>query len=306
MRPLEEANPAVIALYYLGAIGIPMLIGNPILIGMGLVGALSHSLLRLQGKAGEGGRYLIGLLLFVLLTVINPLVSHNGTTVLFVLSDAPITFEATVYGAIGAGGIVTSLLLLHTFSEIMTRDKLLYVFGTLSPRLAALLSMGLRYIPLLGQRARRITDSQRALGRYSDDTFLGKLRGDLRVFSILLTWALENGITTADSMAARGYGKGKRTHFSRFRFTATDVVLLTVLLVCSAAVLIAAALGALRFSCYPTLSLAPLSPLGTAAYLAYGILIALPTWMETEERLKWNFLQSRISASPIRSATPRQ
>ena len=43
--------------------------------------------------------------------------------------------------------------------------------------------------------------------------------------SILVTWALENAIETADSMKSRGYGLKGRTAFSIYRFNRRDKIL---------------------------------------------------------------------------------
>jgi energy-coupling factor transport system permease protein len=220
--------------------------------------------------------------------------SHNGKTVLFVINDSPITLEALVYGAVSAGILITVLCLFRIFSEIMTRDKLLYVFGSLSPKLALILSMGLRYVSLFRERARKISESLLALGLYKEENIFDKIKSDLRVFSILITWALENGITTADSMSARGYGKRRRTYFSLFKFRKSDALLLILTILCSALTLIGMAMGTLDFIFYPTLKFVNLAPLGVAAYTAYGLLSVLPIILETEERLRWKYLQSKI------------
>ena len=292
MNAFENRNPAVIAIYYLSVIAVLMLSQNPILLLLCFFGAFFHSLL--TGGRKNTRAYLFYLLLFLLLALINPVFSHNGKTVLFVLNDAPITLEAIVYGAVSAGVIVTVLLLFRSFTEIMSRDKLLYVFGKLSPKLALILSMGLRYVPLFKERAGKIKESQRALGLYKEENVFDKIKCDLRVFSILITWALENGITTADSMSARGYGRGRRSYYSLFKFRASDAVILTLTLLCVALTLIGMALGTLDFDFYPSLVMSQITPLGMISYTAYGILTMLPIFTETEERIKWKYLQSKI------------
>lgn len=288
MRSFENSNPIVITLYFLSVIGILMFSQNPILLLLSFLGSFFYTLIRSRRIP------VFYLFLFILLTLANPLMSHNGKTVLFVINDSPITLEALVYGAVSAGILITVLCLFRIFSEIMTRDKLLYVFGSLSPKLALILSMGLRYVPLFRERARKISESQKALGLYKEDNILDKIKSDLRVFSILITWALENGITTADSMSARGYGKRRRTYFSLFKFRKSDALLLILTMLCSALTLIGMAMGTLDFIFYPTLKFVNLAPLGVAAYTAYGLLSVLPIILETEERLRWKYLQSKI------------
>lgn len=292
MRSFERYNPIVIAVYFLSTSLILMFSQNPILLLMGFCGATVYSAVRGKGRTIK--TYAFYLMLFIVLSLVNPLFSHKGETVLFVVNDSPITLEALVYGAVSAGLIITVLLMLGIFTDIMTRDKLLYVFGKLSPKLALILSMGLRYIPLLRDRAKRIGESQRALGLYKEDNIFDKIKSDLRVFSILITWALENGITTADSMSARGYGRKKRSYYSLFRFEKSDVAVLIMTIMCAAVTVMGMAFGALDFIFYPSLGLAELTPLGFAAYSAYGVMISLPTILETEERIKWKYLQSKL------------
>lgn len=292
MRRLEDHNPIVITIYFLAMNLVLMFSQDPVLLLIGAIGALTYFLLR--NKENTLSSHLFYLALFAVLTVINPLVSHNGKTVMFVINDSPITLEATVYGAVNAGIIVTVLYLFRSFSSIMTRDKLLYVFGKLSPRLALVLSMALRYVALFREKAHRISESQTALGLYKNDNIIDKTKSDLRVFSILITWALENGITTADSMSARAYGKHRRTYYSIFGFRLCDGIMLGIILLCTSLTLIGMALGALDFAFYPSIVSADPTALSVIAYTSYAILAILPTITETEERLKWKYLQSKI------------
>ncbi len=75
--------------------------------------------------------------------------------------------------------------------------------------------MAVRFIPLFRRQAERVSLSQKAMGLYAGDNYMDKARGAARVFSILLTWSLENAIDTAASMRARGYGikRGPGTPF---------------------------------------------------------------------------------------------
>lgn len=292
MKTLAGCNPIAVTVYFLSVSGILMFSQNPILLALGFVGAFAYAWVR--ENRPTAATHGICLLLFLILAALNPLFSHNGKTPIFVINDSPITLEACVYGVVSAGILITVFYLFGSFSAIMTRDKLLYVFGSLSPRLALILSMGLRYVPLLRDRAGRIVESQRALGLYKEDNIIDRIKSDLRVFSILITWALENGITTADSMAARGYGTHRRSFYARFRLRGSDVCLLLVTLACSAMTVIGMAFGALDFAFYPALRIGSATPLSIAAYTAYGILAALPIILETEACVRWKYLQSKI------------
>lgn len=47
------------------------------------------------------------------------------------------------------------------FNEIIRADKFIYLFGKLSPSVALVISMTLRFVPLLRQRYERIDAAQR-------------------------------------------------------------------------------------------------------------------------------------------------
>ena len=132
--------------------------------------------------------------------------------------------------------------------------------------------------------------AQKAIGLYREDTPADRLRGGMRCFSILLTWAIENGIITADSMEARGYGTGKRTHFAVFRFDRIDVLVLLTIAACT--LLTLAGLPFLSHSFYPYFSVSAASAPAVCSLISYGILVLLPAAIETEEVIRWKYCLS--------------
>lgn len=290
MRTFADYNPIVVAIYFLMVVGIAMFCMNPIILFLSLCGALLLYFLR--NGFTDSKMHLFSLALFLILALINPLVSHNGATVLFVMNHNPVTLEAFIYGIAAATMIVSVLYWFRIFSQIMTSDKLLYIFGACSPKLALILSMSLRYVPLLNKQAKKVEQTQQALGLYKEDNIVDYMKGKLRIFSVITTWALENGIITADSMAARGYGIGKRSRFSIFRMKMADVVVL----VSSILLFVLSLLGIrqLEFVYYPTIKMSKMTAMGAVGCAAYSILILLPAIVEVKESLKWKYLRSKI------------
>ncbi len=292
MHSFENYNPISVAIYIFAVSGIAMFCMNPILLSVSLIGALLLFLVR-NGRRQLGSHLaLLGLLCFM--TVINPLFSNNGVTVLFILNDSRITLEALIYGAVASSMVIAVLYWFRTFTEIMTSDKLLYLFGKFSPKLALILSMGLRYVPLFRRQAKKINGTQTALGLYKDDNIIDRTRGGLRVFSVMLTWALENGIVTADSMTARGYGIGKRTHFSIFRFCRGDVLLMIMSLTLTLLTCVSLGVGSLDVTYYPSFGFAEVTTFTYVGYISYALLVLIPILIETEEKIKWKYLKSKI------------
>ena len=222
MKALDAYNPISVAVYFLSVAAIAMFCMHPILLGIALFVARALCLMRRDVKGARTHLFFWGIL--VLSILLNPLLSHNGATVLLVVGNRPISLEALLWGATSGTAVLAVLYLSATFCAIMKSDKLLYLFGALSPRISLILSMGLRYVSLLSDQYKRIKQAQTALGLYTEDNIIALLRGNLRILSVLLSWALENGIVTAGSMAARGYGTGKRTHFSVFAFSHRDAL----------------------------------------------------------------------------------
>lgn len=292
MRGFKDLEPTVIAVYYICAVGTAMFCMHPVIIALSLTGAAA--LFVTVDKKRKAGIHISFFLLFAVLSVINPITYHNGVTVLFVVNDSPITLEALLYGISAAAMIVSVLYRFRTFTMIMTADKLLHVFGRLSPKLSLILSTALRYIPLMRERTRRIRDTQKALGLYRGDNIADTLKGELRIFSIMATWSLETGIITADSMEARGYGTHRRTSFTVFRFTAADACFLAVCLALTAVVAAAVCLGEISFTFYPAMTGISCTPFAVTAYISYAVLSFLPAALEWKEGLRWKYLISRI------------
>ena len=292
MRRFEEFDPVAVTVWFFSVTGVAMFCGHPLLMAISLAGAVLFFVVRNGAKHGRS--HLFFVLLFAVLALANPLISHNGVTVLFVVNDRPVTLEALLYGVNSAAVIVGVLYWFRLLTQIMTSEKVLCVAGTVSPKLALVMSMALRSVPMFARRAKQVSDSQKAMGLYSEDNIIDDIRGHMRVFSIISTWALENGIVTADSMAARGYGTGRRSQLRRFRFTAADAVLMLVTLALLAVTAAAIAADSLAFTFYPRIAINVNGPLRICGAAAYGALVLLPIFIETEVSLRWRYLQSKI------------
>jgi energy-coupling factor transport system permease protein len=292
MRPFESYNPIVLFLYFLAVGSIVMFTVNPLLVLIALVTMFVSSIVCVRRRSGK--YYLYIFVIFVLTSAANPVFSHNGVTVLFVLNDNPVTLEAVLYGMEMGAMIAAVLMMMRLFLDVMTCDRLLYIIGSASPKFALLVSMTLRFIPLFGRQAAKVEDTQRTLGMYNDENAIDTIKGKLKVFSIMTTWGLENGIITADSMSARGYGTGRRTFYSPYRFRRTDAALLLVILALSGFVLVNAALGKLKFSFYPAMSGIPGGFGAVLSYVFYAVLCVIPLLIEIGEKVRWKLSESKI------------
>lgn len=231
--------------------------------------------------------------MFFLMAIINPLISHNGELVLFYMNGNAITVEAIVYGIAIAMMIIAVMLWFSSYNEVMTSDKFLYLFSKLSPALALTVSISMRLVPRFTHQLAQIANAQKTIGMdYRTGSLIHRIKSIARIISVLITWALDNAIDTADSMKARGYGIKKRSTFSIFTFTRRDARLL----VCIAFLIFinigAVLYGATTFYFYPTFSTLQLEKVSLVFYCSYFMLLAIPLAIEMKESLKWRSLKS--------------
>ncbi len=286
-------HPAVLFFYFLSLILFTVFAQNPVMLALALLGGALFCAVTGAARQNLSSAKLCALTFF-LVALTNPLFSHNGATPLFFMNDNPVTFEALVCGVNMGVQICATLLVCTAFSRVMESDKLLALFGKLSPRLSTVISMALRFIPLLSRKWSEICEAQRALGYFREESFFSRLASYARVFSALVTWALENAVDTAASMSARGYELAGKKHFSLFRFTRGDGIMLAMTAALSGFTLTGILLGKADFAFYPRISPLNTDIFAIITYTAFGALALMPFIFEAKEALKWKYLRSKI------------
>lgn len=277
MRAFSEHNPIAIFVHFMLTIIIAMFIQNPIILLLALFGSILYYAVTFRKISAK--MLIFWILLFLLISLINPIFSHKGETVLLFINGKAITLEALFYGINNGIMILAVMIWFLVFSEIMTSDKVMYIFGKFSPRLALLISMSLRYIPLYRQRASIINNAQKTMGLYKESNIVDNVKGGMRVTSSLITWSLETSVDTADSFAARGGELKHRSSFSLFKFRKNDVVLIITSIVLFSAVISAQAVGVLSVDYYASgnfFSKLSFEIIAIMAYSAYFILSVIP------------------------------
>lgn len=230
---------------------------------------------------------LLPLMLFTAL--LNPLISHKGETILFFLpTGSACTLEAVLYGVFAAVRMGTVLLWFICWNCVITSDKFVYLFGRIVPSLSLTISMGLRFVPRLLLRFREVSDAQKCLNPQSKG-----LRHAGKVLSMVVSWALENALDTADSMKSRGYGLKKRTAFSVFTFTTYDAFMIAILLLLGGGVIAAWICGALSWEFYPSMRGSG-NALTVISVVLYSIMSVIPILSEGKEVLQWHLSKSKI------------
>ncbi len=293
MKAFGNIHPSVLMMYFLSVMLVSMFASNPIIQAEALFGgALFCLCIQKRGTALRDAGFYISL--FLMVAVTNPLFSHNGKTPLFFLNGNPVTLEALLCGVSIAVMVIGVLLWCKCYSEIMTSDKFLYLFGRIIPKLSLVLSMALRFIPAYIRQSRRVSRAQKAMGLYSGKSISDRVRNRMRVLTAMISWSLENAMDVSASMKARGYGQKKRTDFSIFRFQRSDCALFAVCIVLLSVPLVGMAAGVTDFTYYPGISRIETSPAAVAVYAAFGALSVLPSVLEAKEAIIWKYYVSKI------------
>lgn len=292
MKRFDALHPAASAFYFISVIIISVFASNPILQATALAGGISFC--AAIKKGGFLKELLYNLILFLIVCAVNPLFVHNGETPLFFINGNAFTLEAVFCGGGIAAALMSAIYWFKCFNVIMTSDKLLYLFSKFSSKISLLLSSALRFIPVFKAQSKKIRATQTAMGMYYKGGITDKVKSALRVYSALISWALENAIDTASSMKSRGYGLKGRTHFALFRFSYADGLYLIITAALDVIVLFAMSLGALKFEFYPRISEVDAGFLAVFAYTAFAFLAFLPIFTEVMENIRWKFYKSRI------------
>ena len=219
LNEFSKFHPIVNFTYFGFVILYSMIFMHPVCLFISLACAFTYSVLIKGKKAVKFGVvYMIPMMLMSAL--INPAFNHEGATILTYLSSGnPLTLESITYGIAAAVMLVSVMLWFSCYNAVMTSDKFIYLFGKIIPAMSLILSMVLRFVPRFKAELANISYAQKCIGRdMSNGTIMQRTKNAVRILSIMVTWALENAIETADSMKCRGYGLPGRTAFSIYSF----------------------------------------------------------------------------------------
>lgn len=285
-------HPLINFLYFTLCIGFTMVFMHPMILIISLCLAFIYGLC-LNGRKTLffSIKYMLPVIFFT--AVINPAFNHQGKTFLTYLpSGNALTLESVVYG-VAAGIMLASVLVWFTcFSGVITSDKFVYLFGRIIPALSLVLSMTLRLVPKFGRQLKEVCDAQRAMGRdISNGSLWQRTKTALSVFSVLITWALEDSIESADSMKSRGYGTKHRTAFSIYTWKSRDTRVLLYLLVLGFIVIVSSISGNLFWRYFPDIRGMTTQIFSVVTYIAFGGICITPIYIDVKEVLHWHSLK---------------
>ena len=290
----DSYHPMINFIYFTAVIACTICFKHPVFLGIGYVCAFAYSV-----KLGGIKVFLLNLL-FLLLGIMYALryasYEHFGVTVLAVnMIDNQITLESFVYGLVNGFIFATVCMWCCCILMLITADKIVYLFGRISPKLSLFLSILLRTVPRIKVRAKRIEISREGIGR-------GIVQGNLwerflhllSLISILITWTMEDFVESSNSMKSRGYSLRGRTAFSIYRFDNRDRSLIIVLFWCLTVIGMGVLLNQTTMYFDPMLIMNPITRLSYLFYVIYAFFLLLPLGLQIVGEWRFEKLRTTI------------
>ncbi|MBR3644820.1 MAG: energy-coupling factor transporter transmembrane protein EcfT [Lachnospiraceae bacterium] len=276
LQKFNEYHPVVNLLYIVLVLIMTMSFINPYTAGISLCISVIYGLYVF-------GKRFIKILLFLAIpvmifaTLIVPLFSHNGETALFYINDLPVTVETICFGLVTGMIMLSVISWFYVASSMIDTEKFLFLTGGFLPTVALIISMSLRMIPLFVKRYREVGDAQAGLGRFTEKMSPAKrVQFATKKISTVISWSLENSVNTTISMESRGYGTGKRTNAHLYKFVASDIGMISLMVVLSVIPLFRIITRQFRTDYFPTIKLTQLNIINTISYILICLLMVIP------------------------------
>ena len=287
----EACHPAVNLLYFAAVITGMIAFRHPIFLGISFACAFAYSVRRNRWKA-----VVFNVILIPLAAVYAFYYSsyhHFGMTELGVnFVGNRLTLESLVYGLVIGFVIAGVMIWLSCVYSVFTTDKVVYLFGTVSPRLSLALAILLRMVPRIRQEGRRINTARRGIGKGTDQgNLLQRTVNGICIFSMLISWTIGALATLSDSMRSRGSVLRGRTAFSIYRFDNRDRAYVIGLFACLTVTAMGCLLRQTRMVYDPRLQWTPLTPMSFVFYLGYAVFSLMPLALELWTQ--WSFNRAR-------------
>ena len=207
---------------------------------------------------------------------------HFGVTVLrqnFIGNN--LTVESFVYGLVIGLRFATLCMWLEAMFRVVSSDKVVYLFGRVSPRLSLFLTILLRLIPRIGREARKINLAQKGIGCGSNQgNVFRRFVNCLRISSMLITWMISALVLESDSMRSRGSLLRGRTAFSIYRFDNRDRTFVICMFFCVTLTTMGIILGATDMWYNPRIQWNTLDGLESLTAIGYLTFCTMPMVME--------------------------
>lgn len=283
----DSYHPVINLIYFVSAIAFTIWFHHPVFLVISYVSAFLYSV-KLNGK-----KALIFNLCLIPLAVLFALYyasyRHFGITNLrknFIGNE--ITLESLVYGLMLGVTVAAVIMFFSCMFAVVSSDKVVYLFGRISPRLSLFLSILLRSVPRIKERGRKIEISREGIGKgVRQGNILQRFLHGISLISIVITWTLEDFVDSSVSMKSRGYSLKGRTAFSIYRFDNRDRSFVVMIFLCLTVVACGILLDQTEIIYNPEIIMNRITPLSAVFYGAYGVLLLLPMGLQVAGEIRF-------------------
>ena len=289
----DSYHPMINFIYFTAAIACTVCFHHPVFLAISFACAFLYSV-TLNGWKN----LVLNLCLFILAVIYAvwyPSYNHFGVTNLQVnYIGNQITLESVVYGLMQGMSVATVIIWLCCIFKLITADKIVYLFGRISPKLSLFLSILLRTIPRVKVRAKRIEISREGIGRgIRQGNLWRRFLHLLSLLSILITWTLEDFVESSNSMKSRGYSLRGRTAFSIYRFDNRDRGLVISFFWCLIVVLMAVLFNQTTIYFDPVIIMNKITVLSYGFYAVYTVFLLLPMVLQIVGEYRFKKLRAQ-------------
>ena len=276
----EVCHPAVNLIYFAAVIFGMLSFQHPVFLAISFLCAFAYSLKQNREKA-----LLFNLCLLPCIVAFALYYSsyhHFGMTVLWQNHIGNnMTLESFVYGNVLGLQVAGTMIWMSCVYSVFSSDKVVYLFGKVSPQLSLFLAILLRMVPRIKAEAKRINTARKGLGKGIDQGNLRqRIKNGIRIFSMLISWTIGSLATMSDSMRSRGSSLRGRTAFSIYRFDNRDRAYVIILFVCLTLTVMAVLLGLADMVYDPLIIWEPIVATDMLFCIGYAGLCLMPLALE--------------------------
>jgi len=213
---------------------------------------------------------LIGLPIAIVIALVNPLVSQNGSTVIFRFGELfghrfDVTLEAVLFGLVAGLRVLVLIAAFGLFNAVVDPDELMRAVRRFSYRSALTASLATRLVPVLVRDATRMSDAARCRARPASRSMVARAA---------LASALDRAVDVAAALELRGYGSAARPARARRPWSRHDLRVTASAVTLALVVVGMRALGVGEFEPYPspTMSASPSDLVLALALVSAGAL----------------------------------
>lgn len=287
MGYFEQYHPVGLCIYFLVAITYSMFLDHPVCGFVQLAAAfLCYSKLK---KKRIWKRFITVVIVWMAISVGNGLCNLRGHQVLFYyFSHRRFTVESFLYGMLTANILLTSVLWFSCLSAVLTSEKISYITGGLFPVCTMIFDMVLHLIPTYQRKFSEIESARYCIGKVPGESRRKeRFHSTKEIISAMVSYSLESGMVTADSMKSRGFGQGKRNSYLTFTWGRKDSVLLGVTMLSVVLIIVMKLHGGMGIEYFPQLKW-QWNRQTIIGIVTYGVFCFLPSMIIWTEEIRWN------------------